>query len=236
MQKKRAILAWGLAVLLALAMPMTAGATAIGGGGGPAFGVLSLDLSELNAMLVDYGFSKLDGQVLIVGGGGFGGFEPGWNFGGFGAGGVEKSFNSATGQKAEFSIGFGGFLVEYHKPLAADRLLFSVGSVFGGGGVTLDLLFDQPAGGENVLQKAHSTRVTRGFLAAQPQIGLQYRLNEWLSIGGGAGYLATMSPESWKHAGMDVGGLPERLGGLTTWLKLTFGGRVEIDRFEKSKN
>ncbi|MCL4515804.1 MAG: hypothetical protein M1379_09520 [Firmicutes bacterium] len=224
-------LTWCLAGLLVLSLAMAAGATTIGGGGGPAFGVLSLDLSELNAKLEAYGFNKLDGQMIIFGGGGFGGVEPGWNVGGFGAGGVQKSFNGD--RKAEFSIGFGGFLAEYRKPFLGDKLVFTAGSVFGGGGADLNLLYGQPTGGQNVLENPHSTMVTRSFLVAQPQVGLQYRLNEWMSIGGGAGYLATMGVGSWTHAGMDVGGLPEKLGGLTTWLKFTFGGKAEMGRTQK---
>lgn len=221
--KNKVVLAWCLAGLLVLSPTMAAGAAAIAGGGGPAFGVLSLDLSELNAILDAYGFNKLDGQMVIFGAGGFGGVEPGWNVGGFGAGGVQKSFKGD--RKAEFSIGFGGFLVEYRKPFLGDKLVLTAGSVFGGGGANLNLLYGQPTGGQNVLENPHSTVVSRDFLAAQPQVGLHYRLNEWMSMGGGAGYLATMGVGSWTHAGMDVGGLPEKLGGLTTWLKFTFGGK-----------
>ncbi len=226
--KNKVVLAWCLAGLLVLSLTMAAGAAAIAGGGGPALGVLSLDLSELNAILDAYGFNKLDGQMVIFGASGFGGIEPGWNVGGFGAGGVQKSFKGD--RKAEFSIGFGGFLVEYRKPFLGDKLVLTAGSVFGGGGANLNLLYSQPTGGQNPLENPHSTVVTRDFLAAQPQVGLHYRLNEWMSIGGGAGYLATMGVGSWTHAGMDVGGLPEKLGGLTTWLKFTFGGKAEMDK------
>ena len=81
------------------------------GGGGPYVGWLSLNLSDLNAVLEQNDYAPFPEGMLVFGGNGSGGMLEGIRFGGGGAGG---DVSTRKGDKlAKLEIGYGGFAINW---------------------------------------------------------------------------------------------------------------------------
>lgn len=164
------------------------------GGGGFKVGIIPLEMKELNNIISSEGFAKLDNTILLYGGGGLGGEKLGHRFGGYGSDGTIKA--KKNNKTAILNMGYGGF--SYEKGIfARNNFDISVGSMFGGGGMDLTLIHNEPGNFEDVVSgttendSPYSVTLTKGFLALEPRVNLHYQFNNYLGIDLSAGYLLT---------------------------------------------
>lgn len=191
----------------------------VGGGGGPLFGAMNIDVSELNRQLAAEGFNPLSSTLIVAGGGGWGGSST-WSIGGLGGGGSVRSIKG--GREAELSLGFGGFLAERRFPLGQSITLHA-GGLLGGGGATLHLTYDRPHDLEDAIGAPHDTLLTTGFALVTPTAGVTLALSDWISLEARASYFLPFGGELWEHAGQAVGSVVPMRGAFYS-LGFTFGG------------
>lgn len=197
----------------------------IGGGIGYTPGWLFMDVDALNATIVAAGGTPFDGGTMMLNGGqGYAYILLVQNLrvGGVGMTGtrttsrIEQSTN--TRRDVELSVGYGGVTVEYTVPLVP-RLDFTVGTVLGGGGMSITLRRDQGGAkvwddlwdefGSSANPVEFSRKLEGSFFTWQPSVSLEFALMRWLGVRAGVGYLG-MSGGSWKLDGAyDLAGVPD---------------------------
>jgi hypothetical protein len=195
------------------------------GFGGPAIGIVTLDLNEINVILEDAWFAPLSERVITYGGGGGGGTIGEFSFGGLGWGGSVSSLTE--NREAELSIGFGGMDVSYVLA-GSERSLLSLGIVLGGGEIQLevhDLWAEDLA--EAVMFKTTAT-LTRPFFAVEPYVAFHLQPLGWLGFRIQLGYLYSF-PERWKESGHSVTGPDLDLTGPHISVSIAFGGIGSAD-------
>lgn len=171
-------------------------------GGGFTVGVINLDVSEINNILENAGFAKLDNNLLMYGGSGIGGEKIGYRFGGLGTGGRLKSTNND--KKAVLDIGYGGFLLEkgfYRK----NDFDIAWRSLIGAGSLELTLIHNDPGTFEEVVKGVdengdpYSVTMTKSFITFEPGINVHYQINQLVGIDLNAGYLLNFDlGENWN--------------------------------------
>ncbi len=167
-----------------------------GGGGGfiPGFHFVKLD--DLNTKLTSLAMPNFDNNaVFITGGGGYiyVGFIPQLRVGGIGYGGM-KSLSFAKENKnyqVDYSLGVGGFTVEYSLPFIKD-VAVSVGAILGGGEIAVEFFENK----ENFLwdevftssQKNNYTKISNDFFLLSPILNIDIPIYRFLAFRLGAGY------------------------------------------------
>lgn len=211
----------GLILILLLLATVVLAQEEVGGGGGPALGWLFLDLSSLDEALVAHSYAPLGNGTFIMGGGGFGGEMSGWRFGGFGRG---WGISSTQGEKkAELDIGYGGFAVEYARPLS-EKMMLSLGGLIGGGGADLSLLDHRSESFDEAISEPTNTSLERLFLALEPYVSLEFQLLEFLRIRLMLGYFWTPLLSDWIQDEKWLPGPPEEFSAPTICVQFAFVG------------
>lgn len=193
----------------------------VGGGGGPASGWLFLDLSSLNQVLEAHHYGPLGNGILLMGGGGFGGQLSGWRFGGFGRGWGITSAKEA--KKVELAVGYGGFVMEYSRPLA-QGISLSFGGLFGGGGAELTLLDHQSDSFDAAISDPPNTNLERVFFALEPYGVVELELLEFMWLRLGVGYLWTPWLSEWMQDERSLPGPPEDFSAPIVFAQFAFVG------------
>lgn len=197
---------WMLVMLIgaALAGMTHAGEPEYGfGGGGPGFGLLMADLTEIDEFLEWVGFAPFEGSLSLAGGGGRGGSVPGPVLGGAGWGAWIESQESDS--LVQFVVGFGGFDLGYAVG-GDERSVLTFGALFGGGGAELALTEYPPIVYTALSPRGivvHPIRQTCDgvFAFVAPYVDVQIQLLGWMGVGIRAGYLWAPLELSWRDAG-----------------------------------
>jgi hypothetical protein len=201
----------------------------IGGAIGYTPAWLSMDLDALNATIVAAGGTPFDGGTMMLNGGqGYAYILLVQNLrvGGMGMSGtrstsrIEEATN--THRDVELNVSYGGVTVEYTMPVMP-RLDVTVGTLLGGGGMTVTMRRDQ--GGAKVWDdlwdefgsSASPTEYTRkmdgSFFIYQPSVTIEFAILRWLGVRAGVGYLG-MAGGSWQLDGhYDLAGVPDEING-----------------------
>jgi hypothetical protein len=188
----------------------------VGGAGGvtPILGFF--DHAEINKALKIAGLPTLGSDPMyLIGGEGYGYimFLKNVRFGGAGIAGKKSvtAYDTSSGVKlqkdVDYTISYGGFLIDYVIPVA-DRLDIAVGFTIGGGSVNIEMRRDDGAfkdfnpvwteyGSNAVQTKNYTRRLSGSFAAFQPHAQVEYALLPWLQLRLGASYPIMFSPE-WK--------------------------------------
>lgn len=178
--------------------------------------MIRLSLDDLNAKLVTHGYKALDGDMLVIGGGGSGGTLY-WNIGGWGIGG--ETVSVAGDKEAHLSLGLGGFNVERTVPIGA--LTLRGGILIGGGSAELQLLNRANPTLDDALDNRYETTMTNNFFVLAPTAGLRVKLTDFIFVQADAGYLATIG--DWKFQDRSMSDLPN-IGGPMIKVGVVFGG------------
>lgn len=202
------------------------------GAGGPLVGATLLNYSELNTKLVDAGYKKFQGPMVLYGGGGFGSFFADLRLGGVGYGGT-KSRQLSEGQ-AKLSLGFGGGLVEKGVKVT-NEVRLKVGFLAGAGSLQLTL----PPGSQNPFESSTSSSTTssispmltpivekvslsKTFYGIQPRLGVNVQVLPWMAFQANAGYLWGFT-ENWKNDDKLYAGPPNQIRQPLLMLGVSFG-------------
>ena len=209
--------------------PARASQGKIGGGGGYTPGWLFMDVDALNATIVAAGGTPFDGgRMMMQGGQGYAYLllVENLRIGGMGMSGTRTTSRleslTNTRRDVELSVGYGGVTLEYTLPIVP-RLDVTVGTVLGGGGMSLTLRRDRGSskewedvwgevgGPQDAVE--FSRRLEGSFFTFQPSVTLEFAILRWLGLRAGAGYLG-MSGGSWKlDDTYELLGVPDEING-----------------------
>ena len=198
---------------------------------GPLIGLFSLDLEEVNDILIDAGYAPISEQLFTFGGGGVGGVIGGFSLGGHGWGG---SVTSLLGEKqVELSLGFGGMDLAYVVG-GNERSLLAFGVVIGGGSAELILRDHFPESFEAAISDPTTTTLSQGFFALEPYVRFQVQPLSWLGFKLQLGYLFSF-PGEWEEGERSIPGPSLSPSGPFVGIALTFGGIGRADMEEAVK-
>lgn len=200
-------------------VPQTGGIKA---NGGPMVGMIQLDLRELNQILVEIGFSEMNEDIIIFGGGGIGGIKSGIRFGGVGMTGRETTSNE-DGDKIMLEFNYGGFLFE-QGIVAGAKTDLAIGGLFGGGIIHVNRVENFRGNFEEALEESHSTSLQKEFLMIEPRISLHQQLMSFIGLTLTIGYMGGYDMGSdWDFFGSKLDGPFELIQGPTASIRLSFG-------------
>lgn len=187
--------------------------------GGPTIGTVNLDFNKLNTILSDSGFGPLKEEIVVFGGGGIIGSNKNSRFGGFGGRGSVSSLKD--GQEANFVLNYGGFI--YEKGIISARSTdVSLGFLFGGGNIQLNLTYDRPLDFD--LTSARTNNFTKNFFLLQPRLNLHQQISSFIGLDIEAGYMLSYDGEnSWELNGYKVDGPLDDFQAPTLNVRLSFG-------------
>ena len=185
--------------------------TKIGGAGGFTSQWLFLDINPINDVLRSANAAEFsNGRLLLLGGQGYGYilFVKNLRVGGLGASGsmTSRSLLGSTRREVELHVGMGGVTVDYVFPIAP-RLDIAVGTMIGGGGMSLTITRDN--GSAKVwgdiwneygsLQPAqdYSRKLAGSFFIYQPSVNVEFAPLRWIGLRVGVSYLG-MAGGSWE--------------------------------------
>ncbi len=192
-------------------------AARIGALGGFTPGWLFIDVDPINKFLVPAKGAALSNDgVFLYGGGGaaYIMFIPNLRVGGLGMGGSIRSTSldgAGVRRDADLNVSFGGVTLEYVVPLM-ERMDLAVGTMLGGGGLTLRLREDVGGNktwaqewqnfGSGIYQDGSQInnvlrRLDGSFFVWIPSVNVEYALLGWLAARVGVSYVG-MSAPSWK--------------------------------------
>lgn len=176
------------------------------------------DVDDINELIENLGFSPIDdrGQFLN-GGAGKINVGKGLFLGGMGVGySLERRIQHevVTGEngltenvirRLRYNVGYGGITLEQRIPLSR-KLITSAGAMLGWGGTTIEVSqntgdydwFTLPQDLDSSVN--NYLNLSKNHIFLQPKVELFFRLNNWLSIRGEAGYIISYS----YHAGWNV--------------------------------
>jgi hypothetical protein len=199
----------------------------IGGAIGYTPAWLFMDVDALNETIVAAGGTPFDGGRLMMNGGqGYAYLLLVQNLriGGMGMSGTRSTSRlevaTNTRRDVELSVGYGGVTLEYTVPVLP-RLDVTVGTVLGGGGMSLTIRRDQGSSkdwgdiwgevGSAQAATEFSRKLEGSFFAWQPSVTVEVALMRWLGLRAGAGYLG-MAGGSWKLDGnYELLGVPDAI-------------------------
>ncbi|MGC9529407.1 MAG: hypothetical protein ACP5G2_02140 [Candidatus Bipolaricaulaceae bacterium] len=207
-------------VAIALAGPMTSGQEEALGGGGLLLGTLTMDFAELNAALAATGHPELPDQLLLTGGGGWGGTVDGPVFGGLG---LEGSVNAlAAGKETAFRLQLGGLTVEQVRRLD-QGIVLGAGAALGGGTAELTVRSRQAVDFSDALAQPTASVLSTDLWAALLYLRLQLQPLDWLGLEGWLGYLVSF-PSRWQEGGRELAGPRLQLRAPFVGVRISFGG------------
>jgi membrane-associated protease RseP (regulator of RpoE activity) len=175
----------------------------------------SLNMDDVNYLMGEMGFGKLNEDgILMQGGGGKGHVGKGFFIGGAGYSYTtnDKVPSDATGvyhTNMHYANSFGGVTLDKRIPITKG-LVTSVGFLLGGGEQSLEVMKNNSNYNWNDWDgtflnsnNTHST-ISRSYILVQPKAEVLVRLLSWMGIRGEAGYVYGYAPSSgWKVQGMD---------------------------------
>lgn len=188
--------------------------TKVGGAGGFTPVVALFDNKEIDKYLSTAGLPTLGSDPLyLVGGEGYGYimFLKNVRMGGFGVGGsstvTKLDLSSNIRKEVEYSVSYGGFLVDYVRPIAY-KLDVAVGATIGGGSIGITMRRDDGSfkhwdslwthyGDVNRNTSNYTRKLSGSFVTFNPHINLEYTILTWLQLRVGIGYPIMFSPD-WK--------------------------------------
>jgi hypothetical protein len=188
--------------------------TKIGGAGGVTPIVGMFDNKGIDAYLTAAGLPALGSDpIYIIGGEGYGYimFLKNVRMGGFGGGGMRSvsKFDAVANvrKEVEYSLSYGGFLIDYVQPIAY-KLDLAVGASIGGGSVDITMRRDDGSfkdwdslwsqyGDPARLTSNYTRKINGAYVVVNPHVNIEYTLLTWLQIRVGVGYPIMFSPE-WK--------------------------------------
>jgi len=189
------------------------------GNWGPAITFMKTDFTELNQCLEAEGFKALTEDLILTGSGGIIGFKGGSRFGGYGLSGIVNSISN-SGQKASYTFDYGGFLYEYGIYTGHD-LDISLGSLFGGGTETIDLIYGKVDEFPGIPQR---NIFTNDFFLLEPRLNFHYQFTSFMGLDVSAGYLYRYNKEGlWKIDDREINVPINEQSSYIYGLKLTFG-------------
>jgi len=224
---------WLAAVLIAVALAGAVGASEpeyIIGGGGAGFGLSMPDLAEINEFVDGAGFAPFGDRMMLIGGGGRGGFVPGPMFGGAGWGAWIESRRGNF--HAEYGVGLGGFDMGYGIG-GTERSVLTIGAVVGGGGAEVVLTEDpvptnQGIGSRGVVVEPTRQVYDSAFAFVAPYLDVQIQLLDWMGFAVRAGYVLPL----FELNGQDQGPLYApalALAGPYVRVSVVFGAITAVD-------
>lgn len=213
----------------------------VGGAGGvtPIAGIF--DNKEIDKYLNTAGFKELLGSdpIYLIGGEGYGYimFLKNVRMGGWGASGSRtvSVFEGNMKKEVEYSVTYGGFLVDYVQPVA-HKLDVALGASIGGGSVGITMHRDDGKfkrwdslwieyGNVNQTSSNYTRRLEGSYVVFNPRINIEYTPLTWFQLRVGIGYPIMFSPE-WKlDEKVDVSDYPAniKLNGYTINAGIMFG-------------
>ncbi|MFA6467561.1 MAG: hypothetical protein WCW35_01595 [Bacteroidota bacterium] len=217
----------------------------LGGAGGFTPIVGMFDNKEIDKYLTGAGLPSLGSDpIYLIGGEGYGYimFLRNVRMGGFGVSGHKtvSAVQAVTAggnvkKEVDYSVSYGGFLIDYVQPIAY-RLDVSFGASIGGGAIGLTMRRDDgnfkdwnnlwnEYGNVNTQSTNYTRRITGGFAVFNPRVNIEYTLLTWMQIRIGAGYPIMFSPE-WKlDDKYDIEAVPSKIktNGYTVNAGVMFG-------------
>lgn len=207
-----------------------------GGGGGFTPGWIFTNPKSLNLSLSSAGMPTIsESGLFTTGGSGFLyiGFIPQLRIGGMGfSGSTTKTSGPTTDQftrETEFSIGGGGFTVEYTLPFIRD-VGISVGAVIGGGGIEVNMYknrnsaswgdaFNDFPNGNNASGNVHTT-LKNNFWILTPTLNIEIPIyHRFVALRFGAGYQFTIGEEWQYDNNIKLSNAPSDLNGRTFFIQ-----------------
>jgi len=174
---------------------------------------ISTDLEDVNYLLGNMGFRKLNEDgLLLQGGGGKGPIGKGFFIGGAGygytkTGKVQDATDESYHIGMNYTNAFGGVTLDKRIPITKN-FISSVGFMLGGGGHSLEIMksnsdYDWDNWSSTFLNSQNThTEITRHYLLVQPKAELMFRLLSWLAIRGEVAYVYGYAPsDGWKVKG-----------------------------------
>lgn len=173
------------------------------------------DMDDVNYLMTNMNFGKLNEDgILMQGGGGKGHVGKGFFIGGAG-------YAYTTNDKVpdpsdanyhlwmEYSNTFGGVTLDKRVPITKN-LVGSIGFLLGGGGHTLEVMknnsnYDWNSWNATFLNSQNNhAKISRSYVLVQPKAEVLVRLLSWMGIRGEAGYVYGYAPsKGWKVEGMN---------------------------------
>jgi hypothetical protein len=206
-----------------------------GGGGGFTPGWTFSKVNDLNNMLSLANMPLVSSSgVFTTGGAGFIyiGFIPNVRIGGMGFGGSTSSksnfiqANISYNEETTYSVGGGGFTIEYTLPFIKSFGV-SLGTTIGGGGIDIELykntgnnswngILNQPVGDRySSLHRA----LKNNYWLIVPSINVEIPFYRFLCFRLGAGYNFTLD-EKWKvDNDLDIAGVPSTFNGKNFFIQ-----------------
>ena len=163
---------WIVGLAFALAFFMAYGEEEGFGGGGGLVGLITLNLSELNAALAAAGFPELPEGLIVTGGGGWGGILSGPVLGGLGFEGTTEALSGEL--RTSLTLGYGAFTLELARKLG-ERALLGAGIGLGGGSAELEVRTRFATDFQDALSAPTVTRLNADFFAALLYLRLQFQ-------------------------------------------------------------
>lgn len=176
-------------------------------GGGVGFfpGAQFVNLKDLDAQLNSASLPKFNNEtVFITGGGGYIyiGFIPQLRIGGLGYGGTKSisHLKNDISYQVDYSLGVGGFTVEYTLPFVKD-IAISLGAILGGGEIAVEYYENiQSFSWPTIIsssQKNNYTKLKNDFFLFSPTLNFDVPIYRFLALRLGGGYQLAVGGK-WK--------------------------------------
>lgn len=194
----------------------------IKGNGGPFIGMVQLELSDLNEILVAQGYEKLAEEIIVFGGGGLGGIKNGPRFGGIGVAGTTSTKNT-DGDELILDISYGGFLFE-QGVFSSPKSDIAIGGLLGGGVFQVHRVESFLGDFGDAIGESHSTSLQKEFVLIQPHVSLHLQVMAFLGLQISVGYLAAYDMGTdWDFFGTNISGPMGLVHGPSATMRLSFG-------------
>jgi len=193
------------------------------------------DLAPLDGYLQGFGLSGMSGKgVFTCGGGGYAYIMivPNLRIGGMGFGGSlnESATVNGINKEAVYSVGAGGFTIEYTLPFIK-KAAVSLGAIIGGGSAELELFQNKGFADWNDVwadisnSKLNSNKLTNQFFTISPTLNIDIPITRFIAFRLGGGYLLSFSKEWTADNGISVNNVPENLNSSSFFIQtgLYFG-------------
>lgn len=167
------------------------------------------NFDELNNKIKLLGINEFSNSGMITWGGAGYAYIMFWDnvrLGGMGYGGVKSSEGIVNEYrtKVDYSIGIGGFTLEYTLPFIKD-IAVSIGCVLGGGSAQIDVYKNKGDfnwGGvwsdvQAVNSKSEYKKISKSFFTFTPTINIDIPLNRFIAFRIGGGYQTDLTGD-WK--------------------------------------
>jgi hypothetical protein len=167
------------------------------------------NFDELNSKVKMLGLEEFSKSGMVTWGGAGYAYIMFWNnirFGGMGYGGLTSTDGIINGYRTQvdYTVGMGGFTVEYTLPVVKD-IAVSIGCVIGGGSAQIDIYKNKGdftwgdvwSDIQAVNSKSEYKKITKSFFTITPTVNIDIPLNRFIAFRLGAGYQTDLSGE-WK--------------------------------------